>query len=682
MKISINWLKDYIDIDLSIPELIDCLNGIGLMVDSWEKKGKDAVLDVETYANRPDTLGHFGIARELSAKLQIPLLEQNWPLFEIATETSEIADVQIWEEELCPRYCGLVVKDVKVGPSPDWLKKKIRLMGLNPVNNVVDVSNYVLFSTAQPIHTFDLGKISGSRIIIRKAQKDEELKSLDGSLLKLSAEMLVIADEEKPVALAGVIGGEGSSVTQETTDIFIESANFDPISVRKTAKELGLQTDASFRFERGADISFAPRAAVMAASLLTQFDGKVTKGLIDVYPHIKKEKTVVLRHHRLTELLGMEVDGSFITQTLTDLGFQLEQQAANYWQVQVPPFRIDIEREADLIEEIARFYGYDRIPSRIPPLKELEPAASLERSRIEELCQLMYHAGYDEVLNFSFTSPEKEGVLDTPLTPVEIRNPITSTTSLLRTTLIGGLLENLAWNKNRGSEGVHLFEVGKLYYRQEDKYREDLALGILTFGLMGNENWQGKREETDFFSLKGTCEALMDQLGYVAYSFKEEGPSYLEKGHSIKFHLKGQEIGSLGQVNKDVLKAFDIKGAVWVAELNLTQLFNKQHQAFQYSPIGRFPSVSRDISFLADRGFSYQDVQNAVLKLRIPFLESFHLQDRFEGKPIPAGKTSLSFRFIFRHPQKTLLTEEVDAFQNQIVDALKSSFNFQLREGA
>ncbi|MFC2157307.1 phenylalanine--tRNA ligase subunit beta [Acidobacteriota bacterium] len=681
MKISLNWLKDYIDLSLSVPELIDCLNGIGLMVDSWERIGRDVLLDIETYANRPDTLGHYGIARELSAKLQLPLIEQNWPLFEIAVETSEVVDIQIWDEELCPRYCGMVVKDVQIGPTPDWLKKKIQLMGLNPVNNVVDVSNYVLFSTAQPIHTFDLDKVVGGKINIRKALKDEELKSLDGNTLKLTADMLVIADEEKPVALAGVIGGVDSSVTRDTCNIFIESACFNPVSVRQTAKLAGLQTDASYRFERGADISFSPQAAIMAASLLTQFGGKVTKGIIDAYPHPKKDKTVVLRHHRITELLGMEVESSFITRILKDLGFQVGQQQEHNWQVQVPQFRIDIEREADLIEEIARFYGYDRIPSRFPPLKELEPTVGSERRRIEELCQLMYHSGYDEVINFSFTSPEKEDILCTQQTPVKIRNPISTKTSLLRTSLIGGLLENLSWNKNRGADGVHLFEIGKLYFIKDEKYHEELALGFITSGLLGNDSWQVERELTSFFSLKGTCEALMEQLGYLSYTFEEDGPACFEDGLSINLQLKGQTIGNLGQLKKEVLKSFEIKGSVWAAELNLSQLFEKQHTTFQYSPVGKYPSVSRDVSFLADQDVSYQEIKSAIQKLKIPFLESFYLQDRFEGKPIPLEKVSLSFRFIFRHPIKTLLTEEVDSFHQQIVDVLKSNFNFQLREG-
>ena len=421
MKISLNWLKDYIELDLSLPVLIEKLNMIGLLVEDWEEKGSDVILDIETYANRPDTLGHQGVARELAAALELGIKEQKWPLKEIEQKTSDLAGVRIWDVDLCPRYSGMVIKDIQVGPSPEWLRKRIEAVGIKPINNVVDVTNYVLFATAHPIHAFDLAKISGRKIIIRKATDAEVLRSLEGSDISLTPEMLVIADEKKPIALAGIIGGEECSVKESTRDVFIESACFDPVSIRKTSKKTGISTDASYRFERGADISFPPQAALMAASLLTQLGGKASKGIADVYPKPRREKTIVLRHHRISRLLGVEIDEEFAVRTLASLGFQAEVQQRGVWQVKIPQFRVDVEREADLIEEIARFYGYDKIPSSVPPLRVLELPVDQKRERINKFRLLLFHNGFDEVLNFSFSDPEKEARLQTGQEAIEIR---------------------------------------------------------------------------------------------------------------------------------------------------------------------------------------------------------------------------------------------------------------------
>ncbi len=681
MKISLSWLKDYIELDLSIPELIEKLNMIGLIVEDREEKDSDVILDIETYANRPDTLGHLGVARELAAALELSLKEQKWPLIEIEQKTSDLADVQIWDNDLCPRYSGMVVKGIQVGPSPKWLRKRIEAMGLKPVNNVVDVTNYVLFSTAHPIHAFDLAKISGRRIIVRKANAGEVLRSLEDSDISLSPEMLVIADGEKPVALAGIIGGEESSVKESTQDVFIESAFFDPVSIRKTSKKTGISTDASYRFERGADISFPPQAALMAASLLTQFGGKASKGILDAYPKPRKEKTVVLRHHRISDLLGIEIDEEFAMRTLAGLEFKVEVQQRGVWQVKVPQFRVDIEREADLIEEIARFYGYDKIPASIPPLRVLEPPMEQKRERINKFRQLLFHNGFDEVLNFSFSDPEKEARLQTGQKAIEIRNPISSKASLLKTTLLGGLLENIVWNKNRGAEGVHLFEIGNVYFWQNETNREQLTLALASTGPVGPVQWRKKIEETDFFRVKGTLESLLTYSRHEPFSFKEEDHPFFEQEFSIAFIFKEETVGYCGLLKRNLLDSYALKDPVWAAELNLALLFEKQPYSFEYSPVARFPSITRDVSFIADQSVGYQDIKEVVEKLNIPNLEEFELYDRFLGSSIPKGKISLSIRFVFRHPQRTLLAKEVDALQEKIFDSLVTEFKFQLRKG-
>lgn len=681
MKISLDWIREFVPVDLPRQELLDRLTMIGLVADSVEEQDGDVILDLETYANRPDTLGHLGVAREIGAMLGIPLNEKSWPIDELPQATTEIAEVQILSESLCPRYCGLVVRDVPVGPSPDWLQRRIKAMGLRPINNVVDVSNYVLFATAQPIHTFDFGKIGGGRIVVRKAKRGETLKDLDGRTLELTADMLVIADETRPVALAGVIGGEASGITDATRDVFIESANFDPVGIRKTAKKLGLSTDASYRFERGADVGFAPQAALMAASLLTRMGGQASRGLIDVYPKPHKPKFVRLRLRRIAELLGVDVPESFVVDVLGRLGFRVEGTHKGAWRVVAPTFRVDVGLEADLIEEIARFYGYDRIPSEFSPVRSFDLSVNRKRERLGKIRQTLLGQGFDEVINWSFADPEKEAAAGSGLRPVDIQNPISSRASVLRTTLLPGLLDNAAWNLNRGLEGVHIFELGDVFYWEGDKHREELHLGLLTTGLLPGAGWTSAPVETDFYVLKGALEALMEALRFEPVAFEDRDHAYFEPGQALVLLYKGQAVGCLGALRKSLAAVSAGDRAVFAAEVDLTGLFEKVPRSFQYVPVPKFPGVSRDLSFLVNRDVAYQEVGQALAKLSPSLLEGFELRDRYSGPTVPADKVSLTVRFRFRHPQRTLVAEEVDRVEQDIVDYLRSTLNIQLREG-
>jgi len=681
MKISLDWLKLFVDVDLSPRELAEVLTGIGLLTEEWEEKNGDVIFEVETYANRPDTLGHTGVARELAAALGLQLKKQAWTITEIEERAEDLVDIQILDSDLCPRYTGMIVKDVSVGPSPEWLSSRVEAMGLKSINNVVDVTNYVLFATSHPIHAFDFSKIAGKKIIVRRAKNGERLRSLEDEWVELTPEMLVIADEERPVALAGVIGGAESAVTETTREVFIESAYFDPVSVRRTSKATGVQTDASYRFERGADVSFPPRAALMAASLLAQFGGKVCQGIVDVYPKPQRTKTLMLRGHRVTSLLGVEVEGGFIEQTLTRLGFQTETKQPGIWKIKCPSFRVDIGREADLIEEIARFYGYERIPSMVPPLRSVELARDPLRERLDRLREALFHQGFDEVVNFSFMAPEKEAVFHRGVRPIPIRNPISARASLLRTTILGGLLENIAWNVNRGAEGVQVFELGKIFSLIGDEYREQRALGLAGSGRVGELHWRKKRRPADFFLLKGACEAFLARLRYDDYVFKVVEHPFFRQGYSLELDVRGEPVGNLGLLRKEIQEAFGLKQDVWAAEINLDHLFVKQPRPFRYQPVAKFPSVSRDVSFIGGEEVPFAEVNTTVEKLRLPYLEKFFLYDRFSGSSVPRGKVSLSFRFVFRHPRRTLQAAEVDALMEKVVATLKTHHDFVLREG-
>jgi len=681
MKISLDWLKEYLDGEISAQTVVDALERIGLMVEGREEKNGDTVLEVETYSNRPDTLGHLGMARELAAALGLHLKTRDWPLSELAIPTADLADVQILDTDLCPRYCGIVVKGVKVGPSPAWLQKRIEAMGLNPINNVVDVSNYVLFSTAHPIHAFDLDKIAGARVVARRAKKGERLLCLDGTDLSLAPEMLVIADEAKPIALAGVIGGRDSAVTEGTKDIFIESAYFNPVSVRLTRKAAGLQTDASYRFERGADISFPPQAALMAASLLSQFGGRSSREPADVFPLPPKKKEIILRHRRISELLGVEIDEAFVLKTLADLELGVELQQPGVWRVKTPSWRVDLDREADLIEEVARFYGYEKVRSVVPPLQVVAPIPDRNREKLSRIRPLLFHYGFNEVINFSFSDVDRERLLATGLTPVEIRNPISAKASLLRTNILGGLLETAAWNKNRGLEAIQIFETGKIYFRDERGCRERLTLGLLSTGMREKPNWRQKVREADLFHIKGDCEALLGQLRYEPFSFEKAEHPCFEPGSCLALAYKEERVGFLGQVASRLSDVFDLKQPVFAVEIDLELLFSKQPKPFTFEAVAKYPAITRDVSLLVPRDVAYQDICKAIEKLPLPILEEVQLIDLYSGGAIPKDKISLSFRLVYRHLQRTLLGEEVDRAEQQVLIQLKRAFGAQLREG-
>ena len=681
MKISLDWIREYVAVDISRPELLDRLTMIGLVAETVEERDGDVVLDLETYANRPDTLGHLGVAREIGAALGLPLIERDWPLAELPEATAEIADVQIESEALCPRYCGLVVRGVKVGPSPDWLRRRIEAVGLRPVNNVVDVSNYVCFATAQPIHTFDFGRIGGGRVVVRKAKRGETLIDLDGRTLDLAPGMLVIADESRPVALAGVIGGQASGISEATREVFIESAHFDPVSIRKTAKTLGLSTDASYRFERGSDIAFAPQAARMAASLLCGMGGRASRGLIDRAAKPPKPRTVRLRLRRIAELLGVDVPESFVVDVLGRLGFRAESSARHAWRVDVPTFRHDVAREADLIEEVARFYGYDRIPSAFTPVDTFDLSVNRRRERLARIRETLLAQGLDEVINWSFADPDREKAAAGGREAVAIQNPISQRASVLRTTLLPGLLENAAWNLNRGLEGVHVFEMGNVYAWEEEKHREDLHLGLLSAGLLPGASWADPAGETDFFVLKGAVEALAEALRFEPIAFEEKDHPSFEPGRALALLYKGQEVGRLGALRAAFAAAASVARTVYAAEIDLEALFEKTPRPFEVAPVPKFPGASRDLSFLLDRAVPFGEVARVLGKLNQPLLEGFELRDRFAGAPVPADKVSLTVRFRFRHPQRTLVAEEVDRVEQEIVGQLRSALNIQLREG-
>lgn len=681
MKISTDWLRDFLEFDLSPGQLMDTLNGIGLNVEDWEEAAEGLILELNPPANRPDILGHMGVARELGAKLDLPLKEMDWRCSDGAEAVQEVLDVQVWEEDLCPRYSGKAVKGVTIGPSEDWLQERLKSLGQNPVNNVVDAANYVLFATGHPLHTFDMDKIGGAKIVVRKAKRGESLIAIDGSELPLEADALVIADETSPLALAGILGGRSSAVSEETSNVFIESAYFNPLSILRTAKTYNLHTEASLRFEKGVDLSFTPQAAQMAAALICRNGGTAYRGMLDVFPKPGKPRTLIFRRRRIQEMLGMEVAADYVEKNLKKLGFSAERQQPDVWQIEVPPFRQDIEKEADLVEEIGRIFGYDRIPCRMAPVTSFSAPPDPEEERSEELRNILFHHGFDEIVSCGLVEPEGQTLFGASPKSISLLNPISSKLSQLRASILPELLNVTAWNMNRGSEGVHIFEIGAVHFQEDDVFEERRALGLVSSGLLGHPHWQEKQRRTDLYFIKGACETIISQMGFGAVSF----PPSLQKGcdddGALSIKLKGEKIGYIGRLNGNVLDFYSLKDPVWAAEIDLNCLFKKQPERVEFLPVTKYPSIQRDVSFVGDIDISYHDVSEALEKLGLSFLESFTLVSRFVGKPVPINKVSLSFRFVFRHPGKTLLAEEVEGYLKTIIDKLNSQFKFELREG-
>jgi phenylalanyl-tRNA synthetase beta chain len=419
----------------------------------------------------------------------------------------------------------------------------------------------------------------------------------------------------------------------------------------------------------------------MAASLLTQMGGRASRGVIDRYPRPLKPRTVRLRLRRVAELLGVDVPEAFVADLLARLGFRADTSHRSAWRVEVPTFRVDVSREADLVEEIARFYGYDRIPSVVTPVDSFDATVDRKRMRLARLRRTLLGQGLDEVINWSFADPEREAAAGSGRTPIPIQNPISNRASVMRTTLLPGLLENAAWNLNRGLEGVHVFETGRVYYWEEEKHREDLHLGLLATGLRPGAGWDTPAAETDFFVLKGALEALFEALRFEPVAFEEKDHGYFEPGRALAVLYKGQEVGRLGALRRDFAAISSVERTVYAAEVDLAALFEKTPRPFQYAPVPKLPGVTRDLSFLLDRGVAYGEVARVLARLNPPLLEGFELRDRFSGPSVPADKVSLTVRFRYRHPQRTLVADEVDRVEQEIVGHLRSALNIQLREG-
>ncbi len=637
----------------------------------------DTVLDFEVTPNRPDCLSLVGIAREVQALTGNPLRLPNCQVITEGAPTNEAVRIDIDAPEDCPRYVGRIIRNIKVGPSPNWLQRRLQAVGQRPINNIVDITNFVLLELGQPLHAFDLHKLKGKRIIVRRAKQGEKIETLDGVERELDTEMLVIADDERPVALAGVMGGANSEVDSNTSEILLESAYFDAARVRLTRTQLGLHTEASARFERGADWEMAPLAIDRAAQLIAELaGGQVAPVPLDVYPKAQQCRKISLRIARANKLLATQFDADGAARILQLLGCQVETEAETL-AVTAPSFRPDLEREVDLIEELGRIYGYDNIEgSQQANGPWLAQRDHLQRNVRRRLAAM----GLDEVMSNTIVDEAWEKLIAAE-TIIRLANPPTEAQNRLRTSLIPSLLDVARRNFNQRATSLALFELGKCFAEPAPATSlptEHWRLTALYSGPLSTTTWQGPRRDADFFALKGLLEAL---VGPADLRFSPCDHPGLRRGHCAEVTLgSDQHLGYIGQVSGPLCDAYDIEHPIFVFELGFAELaahLEPREQSFV--PLPKFPAIERDLSIVVGESTNLSEIVSVVRSGPSQLVEAVELFDLYQGDQIEAGHKSLSFSIRLRHPQRTLKDQQADAALEEILSLLTQAFDARLR---
>lgn len=682
MKISIDWLKDYIELPESAQKLRDDLTSAGLVVEAISSCGGDEVLEIEVTANRPDCLNHFGVARELAALYKRPLrLPPARSSMRLRVEKIPYS-IEIRDPQLCPRYCGLVLDGVRVESSPGWMQKRLEACGMRPINNIVDITNYVLLEIGHPLHAFDFDLLNGGRIIVARAADGQKIVTLDGLERPLDAEMLLINDGAGPVAIAGVMGGLHSEISLKTERVLLECAYFSPPSIRRTSKRLGLSTEASYRFERGVDWDGTVAAIGRTARLICEHaGGRLAGSLQDVHPGKLEPVRIELRRDRAEKLLGVRLEDDFVEATLKRLNFRLQRRGKGRWSVTCPTYRADMELEADLIEELARFFGYQNIPTTMPAARIAgtpSPESAYETAARRSLMGL----GYSEAVHLSFAGSRELSQFRIPdVDAPEISNPLTEDTQFLRTTLAPGLVASVRRNFNYDTYRVRLFEIGKVFRKGADGLPvERRALGIVGTGGFAGFNWHHPSEGYDFFHLKGAVSGMLSVLRSEEFLVVPgtELP-WLNPAESASLIVGGQQVGALGSLHPALQEDYKLRQAVYLAEIDFEGLCPHLFSPVRYEPMPKFPRVERDLCVVLDRGVRYEDVKAGILGLGLGQLTEIDLIDVYEGAGIPADKISITLRLVFLDRERTLTIDRIQSFGDNVLAFLQNSFGAQLR---
>jgi phenylalanyl-tRNA synthetase beta chain len=707
VKVVLSWIRDFVDVPGTAEEIGARMSMRGLALEGLERltggvlppwsthQGPDAVLDFDVTANRADCLSIRGIAREIATAYQLPLHAP--PKGEVRSEgeqsptvktpgsagTSEIA-VTVEEPDLCARYAAAVA-DVTIGSSPDWMQTRLTACGIRPISNIVDITNYVLLELGHPMHAFDLARLRGPAIVVRRARAGERLTTLDGKDRALEAGMLVIADADHACGVAGVMGGAQSEVSAATRKIVLESAWFKPQSVRSTAKRLGLQTEASYRFERGADLTQPVNALERALRLLEITGaGKQRGALVDAYPRPYEPRQIILAAPLIKKVLGMDVPDTEAVRILRWLGFEVQTlgswQAAqpdaalpvgeigHSWRVTVPAWRVDVQRPVDLVEEVGRHYGFEHLPTTFPPLEQPPPASDARIPRDKAVRAALLAMGFNEAITFGFIGAAAAAPYAENGGLVALANPLSENFAVLRPSLLPGLVDAVSHNRRHGRKDVRLFEIGTRFSRRG----ETRAAAAVWSGLAVAEHWSGGQRVVDFFDVKGVAEQVCRVLGASA-SFAVGSRPFLAQGRTADVCMNGDVVGVVGQLDPAIAEQRDLPhgDAVYVTELDLDAVWNHVPRTAMFAqPLPRHPFVVRDIAILVDDSLSAETVRGTIRRVAPPILVDLREFDRYQGKGIPDGKVSLAVHLTFQAADRTLTDAEVQTAMDAIVAAL------------
>jgi phenylalanyl-tRNA synthetase beta chain len=666
------------------------------------RSGGDVVYDLEITPNRPDLNSVIGIAREIATVTGNPLRIPELKIQNEKLKIEGLVSVRIEDAELCPRYTARVIKGVKVGPSPDWLKSTLEKIGIRSINNVVDITNYVMLESGQPLHAFDYHLISSSSeresaqnklepthvgcytptIVVRRANAGEKFKTLDNHERTLTNEMLLIADEQKGIALAGVMGGANTEINNDTKDVLIESAYFSPVNIRRTSKRLGLRSESSYRFERGADVGICDWASRRTAQLILETaGGQLAEGVVDIYPKAKEPKPITLHFAKVKELLGVSISHADQISFLTKLGLTLTEQSPGVCTFNIPTWRVDLKREVDLIEEVARLHGVNNIPSTPPRGALGMNAYDSVHDQIAEARRILSGLGLNEAQGQTLVSNAECRMPNTEL--VALANPLSSDMNGLRPSLLPGLIHSLRHNVTRKNYDVALFEVGRVFPVQNGVTKEEHRVAIALTGRRNSAFWSGDDRDAKFdvHDLKGLLEEFLEQFGLRGVTFTRRAdstPLFLE---SATIALGGKLVlGEAGQLLPALAKKYDLRDGVLLAELNLDLLLARRNPAKSFKSLPQFPTIRRDVAMIVPEATTHEAVLQTVRQTKPANLESVELFDVFRGKHVPAGQKSLAYAFTYRSPEKTLTDAEVNAAHTKIVDAFKAQLSASLRE--
>ena len=634
----------------------------------------DHVVEFEITPNRPDCLSVIGLAREAAATFDTEL-RLHEPVVKGGAQgvLCDLLDVETPDPELCPRYTARMVRNVKIAPSPKWMRERLRAMGVRPINNIVDITNYVMLEYGQPMHAFDYRYVKGGKIIVRRAADGEELTTLDGNVRKLTHNMLVIADDTRAVGLAGIMGGENSEIVDDTVDVVFESANFDGTCIRKAALALGMRTEASAKFEKGLDPLNTLPAVNRACELVEMLGaGEVVDGVIDILNHVPQPTVLTLEPEKINALLGTDVAADEMVRILRKLDFQVDGD-----QVTVPSWRGDVQRMADLAEEVARFYGYNNIPTTLMRGQTTLGGYSTEEKLERQLGAMCRSLGYDEIITYSFISPTcydkiRWSADDPRRQSFKILNPLGEDTSIMRTTILPSMLEILTRNYNYRNQSARLYEVGRTY---QEGGNDGLAVEnkVLSMGAYG--------EDMDFFTLKGAVEAILNDIRAEDIRFEkpcQNNPSY-HPGRCADVYAGGRRLGVLGQIHPLVAQNYGVDAEFYCAELDFTQLLHAKGPDPEYVPLPKFPSVTRDIAVVCDEAVTVGALEEAIRKGAKGLLKEVTLFDIYQGKGIPEGKKSVAFNLVLRSDDRSLTSEEADADVKSILETLEKELGAVLR---